>query len=83
MNNTATVYGRPGCMKCRQTERKLAQLGLTVIGDLIDNYPNKVEEMTANGEMELPLAEATINGKNYRWTGFDTKNFAAIKELLQ
>lgn len=64
MNNTATVYGRPGCMKCRQTERKLAQLGLTVIGDLIDDYPNKVEEMAANGEMELPLVEAAITWTN-------------------
>ncbi|AKE41095.1 Uncharacterised protein [Corynebacterium kutscheri] len=50
-------------MKCRQTERKLMQLGLTVIGDLIDNYPHKVEEMATNNELELPLVEATINGE--------------------
>lgn len=81
----ATIYTRPGCVKCRQTARKLTQLGIPVIEEQIDapEHAEKIAEMRANGEAELPLVEATIGGENVRWTGFSAQLFDELKEHLK
>ncbi|MHC9550709.1 glutaredoxin domain-containing protein [Corynebacterium diphtheriae] len=81
--NRAIVYGRPGCVRCRQTERKFAKFGVIVISECIDDFPDKQAEMEKNNEFELPLVELELNGENYRWTGLRDKNFEAVKELLK
>ncbi|CAB1037138.1 hypothetical protein NY035_01835 [Corynebacterium diphtheriae bv. mitis] len=82
-NPVAVVYTRPGCQKCRQTERQLAKLGITVTTELIDNYPHKIDHMQRIGGTELPLVELTVGKQTMEWTGLHDANFAAVKELLR
>lgn len=45
----ATVYSRPGCMKCRVTARALANMGVDVTVLQLDDHPDKRELMKTHG----------------------------------
>jgi len=76
------VYGRPGCMQCKQTTRKLDKHGVpytyvdvdddAVAGALVDIYATKNP-----GPKSLPLVTA---GDQY-WFGFRHERLARLIDI--
>lgn len=84
MTYHATVYSRPGCQKCKYTERKLDKIGVAVDTVMIDDHPDKITLMQKHGWSALPLVELTApNGEVMRWHDLSTADLDATKALVQ
>lgn len=78
---TATVFTRAGCMKCRVTYRKLESLGIPVAMEPLDDHPDRISHMRAQGWAELPLVEVIIDGEPHIWAGMSQDNLDALGYL--
>lgn len=67
---TATVYTRPGCIKCRATKRALENMGVEVT-------------MATNGWAELPLVEVHGPDETFTWAGMKSDNLRALEYLVK
>lgn len=82
-NYIATVYGAPGCQKCRATERFLNRLGITVLHEQIHDVPEAMSYMRAQGWAELPLVKIERpEGEDMYWHGLSVKDLDALKWLV-
>ncbi|MFR9681596.1 glutaredoxin domain-containing protein [Corynebacterium striatum] len=80
----ATVYTRPGCMKCRATELALIKMGVPVTTTRIDNDARALGIMADHGWQELPLVELHgPDGDVMRWAGMSSRDLAAAKYLTR
>lgn len=79
---TATVYSRPGCMRCLTTIRALTHCGVIVQVRQLDDYPVKKVEMEMKGWQELPLVEVhDARGELVgTWSGFSQTHIDQLKE---
>lgn len=82
MSYSAVVYSRPGCMKCRATQKALVKMGVPVEVPQIDEHLDKVELMQEEGWLELPLVEVTMPEGLVRWAGMSAENLNALKYLV-
>ncbi|WP_312099023.1 glutaredoxin domain-containing protein [Corynebacterium dentalis] len=80
---TATVYTRPGCMKCRATTRKLQQLGVFVTEEQLDDHPDKIQLMRDEERTALPLVEVVDpSGELFRWSDMSTTDLDALAFVI-
>ncbi len=82
MSFSAVVYSRPGCMKCRATEKALTKMGVPVTSPQIDEHQEKVDLMKREGWLELPLVEVSTPDGVVRWAGMSAENLNALKYLV-
>lgn len=82
---TATVYSRPGCVKCRATHRKLKSMGIPVDIVQIDDHPEKIAYMKFQGWAELPLVQIRVprEGEVHYWAGMSQDNLDALDYLTR
>lgn len=81
---TATVYTRPGCMKCKQTIRAITRMGIPVTVAQLDESPHALDVMITNGWTTLPLVEVTDPaGEVMHWSDMSTSNLDALKYLTK
>lgn len=81
---SATVYSRPGCMKCRATARKITKLGVPVEVLQLDDHPDKQDLMRAEGWSSLPLVEVvTPEGETCRWSDMSTDDLDALAYVVK
>lgn len=82
-NYIATVYGAPGCQKCRATARLLARAGLTVFTERIHDNPDALNKMQSEGWTALPLVRvATPDGDTIYWNDLNTKKIDEIRQKV-
>lgn len=79
----ATVYTRPGCMKCRATERALTKMGVPVTTTRIDHDERALGIMADHGWQELPLVEVQGPDDTFLWAGMSDINLSALRYLTQ
>lgn len=81
---TATVYTRPGCMKCRATIRAISRMGIPVTVAQLDESPQAIKTMQANGWQTLPLVEVTApDGEVMRWADMRKDDIDALAYLVK
>ena len=80
----ATVYTRPGCMKCRATIRAISRMGIPVTVEQLDESPQAIKTMQTNGWQTLPLVEVTApDGEIFRWADMRKDNIDALAYLVK
>lgn len=81
----ATVYTRPGCMKCRATRRALERMGVEVTMSPIDDDERALGIMADHGWAELPLVEVhgSEPGETFTWAGMQDNNLRALEYLVE
>lgn len=79
---SATVWTRPGCMKCRATQRALTNLGVPVTMKPIDNDERALGIMADHGWAELPLVEVHGPDETFTWAGMQSNNLRALEYLV-
>ncbi|MGV3071499.1 glutaredoxin domain-containing protein [Corynebacterium phoceense] len=80
---TATVYTRPGCMKCRATIRAISRMGIPVTVAPIDDDQRALGIMADHGWAELPLVEVHGPGETFTWAGMNSSNLRALEYLMK
>lgn len=86
MNNQyeATVYTRPGCMKCHATIRALQKIGISVTVEQLEDNPKAIETMQTNGWQTLPLVEVVASdGEIFRWADMRKDDIDALAYLAK
>ena len=80
----AIIYSRPGCMRCRQTARAFARMGIEFQEKTIDDHHEALEVMAQEGWQELPLVEVTTpEGETLRWAGLPVRDLEAMQWLVK
>lgn len=82
-HSEATVYSRPGCMKCRATYRKIQAMGIPVAMKPLDDHPDRIDLMHSQGWMELPLVEVIVDGEEFTWAGMSQENLDALDYVVR
>lgn len=78
----ATVYDRPGCMRCRATERAIRKMGVPIATKRIDEDQDAIYTMAAHGWKELPLVKVEADdGEVFYWAGMSSGDLSALKWL--
>ena len=81
---TATVYTRPGCMKCRATIRAINRMGIPVTVAQLDESPQALDVMITNGWTTLPLVEVVApDGEIFRWADMRKDDIDALAYLVK
>jgi glutaredoxin-like protein NrdH len=73
-----TLWRKPGCVQCDQTEREFNKRGIIYQVKRLDRSPKAVERFLALGFMSAPIVETDLK----RWSGFRLEKIKSLEYHL-
>jgi glutaredoxin-like protein NrdH len=76
---TVTVWRKPGCVQCDQTEREFEKRGIVYQVKRLDRSPKAVERFIELGLLSAPIVETD----DRRWSGFRLNRIQSLEQHLK
>jgi glutaredoxin-like protein NrdH len=76
---TVTVWRKPGCVQCDQTEREFNKRGIIYQVKRLDRSPKAVERFLELGLLSAPIVETD----DRRWSGFRLNRIESLESHLK
>jgi glutaredoxin-like protein NrdH len=76
---TVTVWRKPGCVQCDQTEREFNKRGIVYQVKRLDRSPKAVERFLELGLLSAPIVETD----DRRWSGFRLNRIESLESHLK
>jgi glutaredoxin-like protein NrdH len=74
-----TLWRKPGCVQCDQTEREFEKRGITYQVKRLDRSPKAVERFLELGLLSAPIVETD----DRRWSGFRLNRITSLEQHLK
>lgn len=74
-----TLWRKPGCVQCDQTEREFHKRGIVYQVKRLDRSPKAVERFLEMGLMSAPIVETDTK----RWSGFRLEKIKSLEYHLK
>lgn len=74
-----TLWRKPGCVQCDQTEREFNKRGIIYQVKRLDRSPKAVERFLAMGLLSAPIIETDKK----RWSGFRLEKIKSLEYHLK
>lgn len=74
-----TLWRKPGCVQCDQTEREFNKRGIVYQVKRLDRSPKAVERFLEMGLMSAPIVETDTK----RWSGFRLEKIKSLEYHLK
>lgn len=79
MTMKITLWRKPGCVQCDQTEREFNKRGIVYQVKRLDRSPKAVERFLEMGLMSAPIIETD----DRRWSGFRLERIKSLESHLK
>lgn len=76
---TVTLWRKPGCVQCDQTEREFNKRGIVYQVKRLDRSPKAVEKFLELGLLSAPIVETD----DRRWSGFRLNRIQSLESHLK
>ena len=76
---TVTLWRKPGCVQCDQTEREFEKRGVIDQVKRLDRSPKAVERFIELGLLSAPIVETD----DRRWSGFRLNKIQSLENHLK
>jgi glutaredoxin-like protein NrdH len=76
---TVTIWRKPGCVQCDQTEREFNKRGIVYRVKRLDRSPKAVERFLEMGLLSAPIVETD----DRRWSGFRLGKIQSLESHLK
>jgi glutaredoxin-like protein NrdH len=76
---TVTLWRKPGCVQCDQTEREFEKRGIIYQVKRLDRSPKAVERFIELGLLSAPIVETD----DRRWSGFRLNRITSLEQHLK
>jgi glutaredoxin-like protein NrdH len=76
---TVTLWRKPGCVQCDQTEREFEKRGVIYQVKRLDRSPKAVERFIELGLLSAPIVETD----DRRWSGFRLNKIQSLENHLK
>ena len=76
---TVTLWRKPGCVQCDQTEREFNKRGIVYQVKRLDRSPKAVERFLEMGLLSAPIVETD----DRRWSGFRLNRITSLEQHLK
>jgi len=76
---TVTLWRKPGCVQCDQTEREFEKRGVIYQVKRLDRSPKAVERFIELGLLSAPIVETD----DRRWSGFRLGKIQSLENHLK
>ena len=74
-----TLWRKPGCVQCDQTEREFNKRGIVYQVKRLDKSPKAVERFLEMGLLSAPIVETD----DRRWSGFRLNRITSLEQHLK
>ena len=74
-----TLWRKPGCVQCDQTEREFNKRGIIYQVKRLDKSPKAVERFLEMGLLSAPIVETD----DRRWSGFRLNRITSLEQHLK
>ena len=74
-----TLWRKPGCVQCDQTEREFNKRGIVYQVKRLDKSPKAVERFLEMGLLSAPIVETD----DRRWSGFRLGRITSLEQHLK
>jgi glutaredoxin-like protein NrdH len=74
-----TLWRKPGCVACDQTEREFSKRGIVYQVKRLDKSPKAVERFLEMGLLSAPIVETD----DRRWSGFRLNRITSLEQHLK
>lgn len=74
-----TLWRKPGCVQCDQTEREFNKRGIVYQTKRLDKSPRAVERFLELGLLSAPIVETDTK----RWSGFRLEKIKSLEQHLK
>lgn len=72
------VYGKPGCVQCEYTKKKLDENGIPFEYHDVTKDDTAREVVEGSGYTQLPFVVADVNDQDKMWHGFSLDRIRAL-----
>lgn len=72
------VYGKPDCVQCEYTTKKLAELKVPYKYHDVTKDPEARQVVEGSGYAQLPFVVADVNDQDKMWHGFKIDKIRAL-----
>lgn len=64
------MFTKPGCVQCQMTKRVATAKGINLEERQIEDYPELVSYLVAQGRLQMPLVLPATGDLSDSWSGF-------------